>query len=449
MTQRGAAVVCGASMGGLLAARVLADFYESVTVVERDVLPENTTQRRGVPQGRHLHMMLSRGIRIVGELFPGLDDELAAAGVPVVDGSDASRFYLQVGEHVLCRTGRFEDPAAITMHLASRPLLETVIRRRVRAIENVTVLDGHDVVGPIMAGDRVNAVRVIDRESGAESVLEADLTVDATGRAARTPAFLEAHGYERPTEQSYLVGLTYSSQFFQVLPGAITERVAAIAPTLERATGGGLLVYENDTVILTMIGVAGQRLPTDLPGLMELAADLLPVQITDALRDAEPIDRVSSQHYPASTWRRYDKLDRFPKGFLVVGDAVCSFNPVYGQGMASAALQARELRDCLATPDTDDLSRRFYRATARKLAPIWQANRMNDFAVTPVTGWRSVAQRALNWQRDKVLAAAAVDIHLAEAFVLVIQLVAPSTTLFRPSMLKRIIKGNRHSGSGR
>ncbi|WP_197739971.1 FAD-dependent monooxygenase [Mycolicibacterium sp. P9-64] len=443
MTQRGAAVVCGASMGGLLAARVLADFYESVTLVERDVLPENVTQRRGVPQGRHLHMMLSRGIRIVGELFPGLTDELAAAGVPVVDGSDASRFYLQVGEHLLCRTGGFTDPAAITMHLASRPLLETAIRRRVRAIENVTVLDGHDVVGPIMAGDRVHAVRVIDRESGAERTLDADLTVDATGRAARTPAFLEAHGYERPAEKSYPVGLTYSSQFFRVPPGAITERVAAIGPTLERSTGGGLLAYENDTVILTMIGVAGQRLPADLPGLLEMATALLPAEMAAALRDAEPIDGVSSQHYPASTWRRYDKLRRFPRGFLVLGDAVCSFNPVYGQGMASAALQARALRDCLAAPATDDLSRRFYRAAARKLTPIWQANRMNDFAVTPVTGWRSIPQRALIWQRDKVMAAATDDIRLAEAFVLVLQLVAPSSTLFRPSMLMRIIKSSR------
>jgi hypothetical protein len=243
-------------------------------------------------------MMLSRGTRILGELFPGLADELAAAGAPVVDGSDASRFYLQVGEHVLCRTGRFEDPAAITMRLASRPLLETVVRRTVRAIENVTILDGHDVVEPIMTGDRVTAVRVVERESGAESVLDADLTVDATGRAARTPAFLEAHGYARPTEQSYPVNLSYSSQFFRVPHGSIDEKVVAIGPTLENSTGGGLLIYENDMVILTMIGVAGHRLPTELDGVMALAADHLPPQITAALRAAEPMEGVSAHHYP-------------------------------------------------------------------------------------------------------------------------------------------------------
>ena len=442
MTQRGAAVVCGASLSGLLAARVLADFYETVTLVERDVLPENTAQRRGVPQGKHLHMMLSRGTRIIGELFPGLADELATAGAPTIDGSDPSRFYVRVGEHVLCQTGPFVDPAAITMRMASRPLLESHVRRRVRAIENVTVLDGHDVVEPIMGGDRVSGVRVVDRESGADSVLDADLTVDATGRAARTPAFLEAHGYERPTEQSYAVGLTYASQFFRVPRDAIGEKVVVIAPTLERATGGGLLAYENDTVILTMIGVVGHPLPTEPDGLMALAADLLPPQITAALRAAEPIDEMSSQHYPASVWRRYDRLDRFPNGFLVVGDAVCSFNPVYGQGMSSAALQAKTLRDCMAATTADDLSRRFFRASARQLRPIWLANRVNDFTVSPVAGWRSVAQRGVNWRMDKVMAAAAVDIRLAEAFVRILQLIEPSTTLFRPSMLRRVIKAN-------
>lgn len=449
MTQRGAAVVCGASMAGLLAARVLADFYETVTLVERDVLPENTTQRRGVPQGRHLHMMLSRGTRIVGELFPELADELEAAGAPIIDGSDASSFYLQVGEHVLCRTGEFADPSAISMRLASRPLLETLIRRRVRAIGNVTVLDGHDVVEPIMTADRVTAVRVINRESGTASVLDADLTVDATGRAGRTPAFLDAHGFQRPTEQTYPVGLTYSSQFFRVPQGSIDEKVAVVGPTLQRSTGGGLLIYENDLVILTMIGIAGHRLPTDLDGLLAMADEHLPPRITAALRTAEPIDGVSAQHYPASTWRRYDELDRFPEGFLVVGDAVCSFNPVFGQGMSSAAVQAKTLRNCLAATTGDDLSRRFFRATAKQLKPIWLANRMNDFAVAPVTGWRSIAQRALNWQMDKMMAAAAVDIRVAEAFVLVLQLVATSTTLVSPSMLMRILKANRHPGSRR
>jgi 2-polyprenyl-6-methoxyphenol hydroxylase-like FAD-dependent oxidoreductase len=152
--------------------------------------------------------------------------------------------------------------------------------------------------------------------------------------------------------------------------GLLTEKVVAIGPTVERSAGAGLLAYEDGTVILTLIGLAGHKLPSDLPGVLASAAEFMPPQIIAALRASEPLGEVTAQHYPASVWRRYDKLSRFPKGFLVIGDAVCSFNPVYGQGMTSAALQAAALHDCLSDVDTDDFSRRYFRAAAKKLNPI-------------------------------------------------------------------------------
>jgi hypothetical protein len=267
--------------------------------------------------------------------------------------------------------------------------------------------------------------------------------VSATGRSAGTPAFLETHGYERPVEQRYTVKLNYTSQFFRVPPGLLTEKTAMVAPTLERPTGAGLLAYENGTLICTLIGVGGQKLPNDLPGLMAFAADLFPPHIAAALAASEPLGAVSAQNYPVSVWRRSDKLRRFPKRFLVIGDAVCSFNPVYGQGMTSAALQAIALRDCLASGSTADLATRYFRATTRKLRPIWRANRFNDFVVLPVDGWRSIPRRFLNWCQDKVMAAAANDIVLTEIFVRTIHLVDSPTRLMHPTMLKRIIVGQR------
>jgi 2-polyprenyl-6-methoxyphenol hydroxylase-like FAD-dependent oxidoreductase len=172
------------------------------------------------------------------------------------------------------------------------------------------------------------------------------------------------------------------------------------------------------------------------------------VTVLDGHDVVEPImtvDRVSAVRVVDRVWHRYDKLRRFPKGLLVVGDAVCSLNPVYGQGMTSAALQATALRDCLAARNTDDLSRRFFRASARQLAPIWQANRIKDFAVSPADDWRSIPKRVLNWYVDKVMAAAANDMLLTEAFLRVLQLVDPATTLFRPSLLIRVIAGNRRN----
>jgi 2-polyprenyl-6-methoxyphenol hydroxylase-like FAD-dependent oxidoreductase len=446
--RRGHAVVCGASMAGLLAAQVLADAYGSITVVERDVLPEAPAQRRGVSQGRHLHALLRRGSLVLEELLPGLFDELVASGANVIDGTDASVIRAQVGDHLLSRSGTFADPDSLLTHVASRPLLEAHVRRRVRALPNVAFLENHDAVEPVLGhADRVTAARVVDRATSQERSLEADIVVDATGRSARTPAFLEMHGYPGPPEQKYAVGLSYSSQFFRVPDGALVEKMVLTAPTLDRPTGAGLLAYEHGTVILTLIGIAGHRLPTDLPGMMALVAELLPDSITDALHAAEPLGNVTAQHYPTSAWRRYDKLKRFPRGFAVIGDAVCSFNPVYGQGMTSAAIQAKALRDSLIDADADNLSQLYFRHAAKKIAPMWRANRLNDFAVIPVHDWRSIPQRILNWQLDKLMAAASNDLAVTETFLRILGLTAPPTRLLRPAMLSRVIKANRHAAN--
>lgn len=253
---RGTAVVCGASIAGLLAARVLSDFYENVTVVERDVLPNAAAQRRGVAHGRHLHMLLARGTSEFSELLPGLLDDLADDGAQVLDGSDPSLFYLQVGERVMRVAGTFTRPDELVILLASRPLLEAHVRRRVRAIANLTVLDGHDAIGPVIESyDRVSGVQVVNRRTGQEHVLEADLVVDATGRSPRMPALLSAHGYQRPKEHKYKVNLSYSSQFFRVPAGTLTEKVVVVNRPLQKPYGAGLFAYEAGTSILTLIGL--------------------------------------------------------------------------------------------------------------------------------------------------------------------------------------------------
>jgi 2-polyprenyl-6-methoxyphenol hydroxylase-like FAD-dependent oxidoreductase len=183
------AVVLGASMSGLLAARVLADYFRTVTVVERDVLPDDPANRRGVPQGRHPHALLARGAQILEEFFPGILNELVADGAPVWDDGELSKLYLSYAGHEMLRSGKAAvDPMANAAYIPSRPFLECHVRRRVQAIENVTILDGHDVaeMRSTAERDRVTGVRVIDRDGGAEQELTADLVMDAMGRAAHT-----------------------------------------------------------------------------------------------------------------------------------------------------------------------------------------------------------------------------------------------------------------------
>jgi 2-polyprenyl-6-methoxyphenol hydroxylase-like FAD-dependent oxidoreductase len=438
------AVVCGASIAGLLAARVLSDFFHSVTIVERDELPEGMFQRRGVAQGRHLHMMLSGGVPYLVDLFPGVLDELEAAGAIVLyEPTDPALFHLGVGDRVFSQSGRFTRSDDMVLLLASRPMLEGIIRMRVRSIANVTFMDGHDVVEPIIdPTGHVTGACVADRGTGQESVLMTDLVVDTTGRAARIPAFLEAHGYQRPVERKYTIALSYSSQFFRLPPGALAEKAVVDIPTVDRPEGAGVMAYEDGTAIVTLIGLAGRRTPTDLPGFLDTADQYLPTHVAAALRGGEPMGEMSTQQYPASVWRRYDKLPRFPQGLLVMGDAVCSFNPVFGQGMTSAALQASALRKCLSV-GSDELSRRFFRASAKKLAPIWWSNRFFDFTIIPSDGWKLKLQAVVNFGMNKVYAAAASEVVIAETIFRQMQLLDPPTVTLRPSMLRRIVAANR------
>lgn len=437
------ALVCGASIAGLFAARVLSDFYDAVTVVERDKLPDGTSQRRGVSQGRHLHQMLGRGVPYTVDLFPGLLDELEAAGAIVLDSpDDPALFHISVGDIVFCRSGRFTRSEGMVVFLASRPLLERIIRRQVRSINKVTFMDGHDVAETVIdPAGQVTGACVVERETGQKLALAADLVIDATGRSARTPALLEANGYQRPPERRYTVDLSYSSQFFRLPPGALAERAVLEIPTLDSPEGYGLLSYENGTVIATVIGFAGRKTPNDLPGLLDSFSASMPNHVAAALRAGEPMGEVSTQRYPASVWRRYDKLSRFPKGLLVIGDAVCSFNPVYGQGMTSAALQASALQTCLAD-GKGQLSIRFFRASAKKLAPMWWANRFFDFTIIPSGGWQSKPKKFISHAMGKLYAAAETDIVITETLFRQMQLLAQPTEFLRPSLLWRIVAGN-------
>jgi 2-polyprenyl-6-methoxyphenol hydroxylase-like FAD-dependent oxidoreductase len=439
------AVVLGASMGGLLAARVLADFYETVTVVERDVLPETSANRRGVPQGRHVHLLLGRGSQVLDELFPGFLDELVAAGAPSFDG-DMSKLYLSNGGHLFPRSGRAKD---VPFFLPSRPLLESHVRRRVRAVANVTVLDGHDVVELTSTPprDRVTGARVRARPDGGERVLGADLVVDAMGRGARTPAFLEGLGYGCPVEDHLGMRLAYSSQLLRIPPGMLNELMVIIGPVPGRPTGMALFGNENNTWMFSVIGMVGREPPDELAEMLAFVEDFAPAHVLAAIRAGEPLAEVARYRMPSSQWRRYDKMRRFPAGLLVFGDAICSFNPVYGQGMTVAALEALALQRCLRRGE-DGLARRHFQATAKAVGVAWQMATGADLSLPEVEGPRPLPVRIANNYVDRVLAAAESDIVVAEQFARVIAFLDPPTSLFHPALIARVAATNLRRRKG-
>lgn len=431
------AVVLGASIGGLLAAQVLSEFYDQVTVVERDALPDGDEQRRGVPQGRHIHALLAGGSLAIEELFPGILDELVADGAVVAGGDDLSAFWQEIrGNNLRRESGT--TASQLRIYQSTRPFLEGHIRRRLRSSDGVTFRDEHDVTELITVDGRVTGARITPHRGGPEAELPADLVVDAMGRNARTPALLEAMGYGRPPESSVEVNIAYASQLLRIGPPAPEAKVFLIGPAPGRSSGGALAALEKDTWMFTALGYGSDAPPTDWEGLVRHATRWAPEPVLAALRRAEPIGAPSRYRYPTSQRRRYDRMRGFPEGLLVFGDAICSFNPIYGQGMSVAALEAVALRRCLRD-GSRELGPRFFAATVKPIDVAWQMAMAADLTIPTVPGRRTLTVRGSNWYTNRVLARCAADIAVFESFFRVMNLLDPPSRLMSPSMMRRVL----------
>ena len=432
------AVVLGASMAGLLTARVLSDAYERVTVLDRDALPAVGEHRKGVAQGRHVHLLLPRGEEILDELFPGLTRQLTGAGARISDLFGEARF--SPSGQLLARTS-----TGLRVLHASRPFLEGHVRERVRQLTNVGLVDRCDVVGLATSGDRrrVTGVRLLRRADGsAEEVLTADLVVDATGRAGRIPAWLEALGYPRPAEEQVRIGVGYASCELRLHPAALDgDKLVGIGAEPGRPWGMALFAIEGGRWILSLFGYGGHRPPVDLDGFWSFAAKVAPPDVFEAIRNAELLDRVVTYRLDSNLRRRYEHLRRFPDGLLVIGDALCSFNPVYAQGMTVAALEALTLRRCLERGD-QHLARRFFPAAAKAVEHAWKMATGADLALPDVEGPRTLQVRLVNAYMCRLLAVAAHDPAVVTAFMRVVSMLDPLPTLLRPAIALRVLRGS-------
>lgn len=433
----GRAIVLGASMAGLLAARVLQERFEEVLVLERDLLPADARPRKGTPQVLHAHGLLARGREVIEALFPGFTEALAAQGAQVRD-MQANAPFVADGQRFACR------PCGRSGLAASRPAIEAELRLRVRALPRVRIAPNVDAVRPMVEGGRVAAVRALHRADGRDEVLAAALVVDCTGRGSHAPAWLRTWGYDAPQEERVRVDIGYATAYLRREDWHAPDIAALIfAASPGQPRGGVLLAQEPDGEgparwVATLAGYGPDQPEPTIEGMRRRARAMGDAALVRILDEAELLGPVIGFAFPHSQRRRYERLSRFPQGFLVMGDALASFNPVYGQGMTVAACEALALRAAIEG-GVDGVGRRFFPAAARIIDVPWQTAVGADLALPCVQGERTRAIRFVNAYLSRVMRAAARDAKVALAFTEVAHLVGAPARLFAPDIVARVL----------
>ena len=429
------AVVVGASMAGLLAARVLSESYGRVTVLDRDYLPESAVPRRGVPQSRQVHILLARGAEILEELFPGIGDELLAAGA--ISGDLQLKMKYVVDGRPLAAA-----PSGVFTLSVSRPLLEHLVRRRVRQLPNVEIADATEALGLLASRDLAAVIGVRTSDPGRPR-LKADLVVDTAGRGSRARDWLRELGWPEPESTRVRAGVVYVTRFYKWAPQHLGGNDGlVVVPFPGSPRGYSAVRVEGDRWATILYGLLGEEPPTDEAG-MRAFADSLPVADPGRLmREAEPLGDAVKMRYPESVRWHFDRQRRHPSGFLVAGDALCSFNPTYGQGMSVAAMQAMVLRG-LASSAPDDLPRRFFQAAAQTIEGAWAMAAGSDLRFPEIAGRRGVTDRLLGSYLDRYRLAASADPVLARKFLRVTNMLDPATALLSPAAVLKVFGGKR------
>lgn len=427
------AVVVGGSMAGLLAARVLADAFKTVTLVEKDPLPDEPVVRRGTPQAHHPHVMHEAGRATLDDLLPGYSDDLSATGAVEIDYTSDFKIHSE-GDFVA------ESPGRIPWYCASRPAFEHVTRQRVTALDGVLVRDGCQFTEYLVdeRSSTVDGVR-IRNENAEREELAAGLVVDATGRPSRTPTWLADNGYSSPPVDEVTIDLAYSS--IQLARPADDQRAYLVMPSPPRKRGVLMFPVEDGRWLMTLQGVHGDHPPTDREGLADFAASL-PVPVFERLIDEREVlsEEVAHYPFPSNRRRRYWDLDRFPDGLVVVGDAVASFNPIYGQGMSVAALEALHLHHALAENGREELALRFFDRIETVVEDAWNMAVGADFRFPETTGPKPPGTDLMNRYFSRFTRKAHTDGELAETHARVVMMERRPASLLHPRVVWRVLK---------
>jgi 2-polyprenyl-6-methoxyphenol hydroxylase-like FAD-dependent oxidoreductase len=440
-------------MSGLLAAQVLSRHFGEVEIVERDRLPDGPEFRNGVPQSRHAHVLLRAGLDALENLFPGFATDLRDAGAVPVEPPREMPWLNAAGW-----SGRFA--AGLGFLSSSRELTECLVRARVRSAPNIRFVTRTDVVGLMDGRGRVSGVRVSARDgsrpdSRQGTELAADLVVDAGGRLSKTPEWLEELGYDRPREVIINSHLAYASRIFRRPSRNLDWKGLLIGATPDIPRGAAVVPLEGDRWIVGLAGYGrASRPPIDESGYLEFMRSLRTQVLFQAVRDAEPLTPIYGYARTENVRRHYEQTTRRPEGLVVIGDATCCFNPIYGQGMSVAALSAQALDRSLrgsSDKSANGIAAAAQRAIARISDDAWLLATGEDLRYATTEGGTGAVrplERAVQRYLNRVILRSNQDVVVSRALTRVIHLVDPPRALFRPGVMARVlIKPSTGAGS--
>jgi 2-polyprenyl-6-methoxyphenol hydroxylase-like FAD-dependent oxidoreductase len=429
----GHAVVLGGSIAGLFAACVLSDHFAHVTIIERDELSLAPEPRKGAPQGNHLHVLLARGRMIADALLPGLSDDLLNLGAVHLDAGRDFAWHYAGG-------WRAQHDDGLVFLSMSRPLLESRINKRVRALANVTVLNGVRVAGLRSDGGRITGVRVARPGHSAQAdEIGTDLVVDATGRGSATPQSLIELGFAAPPTELAGARVAYTSCTFRRRIDQSGRHALVISGKPSRRSGV-IFPIEGERWLAGFPSFFDDPMPHDHEAFLAYARSLAVSDLYEIIRGCEPLSEIKHYRFAGSLRHRYEQLDRLPEGLIVLGDAVCSFNPVYGQGMTVSALEAEILGPMLAQAKAEgglspQFARRWFKAIKPVIDAAWTGALVEDFWLPELAGQRPVHLRPMQWYMDRVQRATHRSAYATNQFYRVINFLDSPAKLFAPRML--------------
>lgn len=444
------AIVIGGSIAGLLAARVLSEYFDMVIVIERDKLPAGTDYRPGTPQARHLHTMLIRGEQALCRLFPGFEEDLKQAGAVQARWGLDNRFCTVGGW-----TPRFDS--GYRSHIMGRIRLEYLVYARVSALANVRFVTETEVTGLLTSPDnrQVNGVFTRSRVNQIEDRIPAQLVVDASGRNSKASQWLTQLGYPAPQETVIDAHCGYATRWYKRSDEFSPEVIAIqTRPNAGLMRGGGLMTVEDHQVVVTLMGGAGDYPPTDEEGFNAYAQSLADPALYEAIQQLTPVSAITGYRRLNNRRLHFERLTRRPEHFLVMGDAAAALNPIYGQGMTKAVLEAELLQKLLQGRDVSKLvglAARFQRELARVMKGAWMMATGEDMrfpgveGATPWLGDR-IGHAYMDWVAQAMPSSQLVTKHFFE----VMTLLRPAASMMRPATLIRVVWHNlRAIGRGR